>query len=186
MEQPLSERGGESCLLAYAAWRVSRARVKQAASPVNPERNARKRAALILDDRLPVKWHRFWKSYFFLMVAMTIGGFVFPFFVPPEDRPDGYEDLVLLPLYIAQLVGLFGFAYSRAIGTRRIWQLVFGATVLEEAWMLYGFVTAIPPPELGSSFVLGIAAITVPLLILLCVALYSYAFRARELWSKAT
>src|SRR5882672_6424860 len=126
-----------------------------------------------------MKWHRFWKGYFFLMVAMTMGSLVLPFFVPPEDRPDGYEDLVLLPLYIAQLVGLFGFAYSRAIGTRRIWQLVFGATVLEQAWVLYGFVTAVQPPELGSSFVIGLAAILMPLLILLCIGLYSYAFREK-------
>ncbi len=133
-----------------------------------------------------MKCHRFWKGYFFLMVAMAVGGFALPFFVSPEDRAEGYEDLVLLPLDIAQLVGLFGFAYSRAIGTRRIWQLIFGASVLEEAWMVYGFVSVVPPPELGSSFVIGIAAITVPLLILLCIGLYLYAFRANDLWSKAT
>jgi hypothetical protein len=133
-----------------------------------------------------MKWHRFWKGYFFLMLAMTIGSLVLPFFVPPEDRPDGYEDLVLLPLDIAQLIGLFGLAYSRALGTRRIWQLVFGATVLEETWMVYGFIDVVPPPELGSWFVAGVAAIALPLLILLCVGLYLYAFRAKELWSKAT
>jgi len=133
-----------------------------------------------------MKWHRFWKAFFFLMVALTIGGFVFPFFVLPEDRGEMFEDLVWLPLNIAQLVGLFGFAYSRAIGTRRIWQLIFGATVLEAAWVLYSLAAEVPPSELGSSFVVAIAGFVVLLIALLCVGLYLYAFRATESWSKAT
>jgi uncharacterized membrane protein YhaH (DUF805 family) len=133
-----------------------------------------------------MKRRQFWKGYFFLMLAMAIGGFVLPFFVPPEDRGEVFEDLALLPLYIAQLVGLFGFAYSRAIATRRVWQLIFGATVLEVMWVLYGFVTVVPPSELGSSFVVGVALIMVPFLTLLCVGLYSYAFRSTDLWAKAT
>jgi len=120
------------------------------------------------------------------MVVMTLVGLVVPFFIPPEDRTEMFRDLVLLPLYIAQLVGLFGFVYSRAIGTRRIWQLVFGATVLETAWMLYCFGSEIAPSELGSSFVIVVAVVTVTLLIPLWVGLYSYAFRKTELWFRAT
>ena len=130
---------------------------------------------------------RFWKGYFFLTVAMAIGGFALPFFVPPEARRElFFEDLALLPLYIAQIVGLFGFAYSRAIGTRRFWQLIFGATVLEAAWTLYGFIAEVPPPELGSLFVIGVALTVVPFLTLVCVGLYSYAFRSTDLWVKTT
>ena len=129
---------------------------------------------------------RLWKGYFFLMVALTIGGYVLPFFIPAEESGEEFEDLVLLPLYFAQLVGLFGFAYWRAIGTRRIWQWIFGATVLETAWMLYGFVTESPQSELGSSFMIGLAVTIVPLLALLFWALFSYAFRAPSLWAKAT
>ncbi|MGH8223544.1 MAG: hypothetical protein ACREQZ_11280 [Woeseiaceae bacterium] len=120
------------------------------------------------------------------MVALTIGGYVLSFFVPAEPSGKEFEDLVLLPLYLAQLIGLFGFAYWRAIGTRRIWQWIFGATVLETAWMVHGFVTEIPPSELGSFFMIGVAATIVPLLALLFWALFSYAFRAPGLWAKAT
>jgi len=129
---------------------------------------------------------RLWKGYFFLMVALTIGGYVLPFFVPAEPSGEEFEDLVLLPLYIAQLVGLFGFAYWRAIGTRRIWKWIFGATVLETAWMLYGFIRETPPSELGSFFMIGLTVTIVPLVVLLFLALYSYAFRAPDLWAKAT
>ena len=129
---------------------------------------------------------RLWKSYFFLMVALTIGGYILPYFVSAESSGEEFEDLVLIPLYVAQLVGLFGFAYWRAIGTRRIWQWIFGATVLETAWMLYGFVTESPQSELGSSFMIGLAVTIVPLLALLIWALFSYAFRAPDLWAKAT
>ena len=117
------------------------------------------------------------------MVALTIGGYVLPFFIPAEASGEEFENLVLLPLYFAQLVGLFGFAYWRAIGTRRIWQWIFGATVLETAWMLYGFVTESPQSELGSSFMIGLAVTIVPLLALLLWALFSYAFRAPGLWA---
>jgi len=129
---------------------------------------------------------RLWKGYFFLMVALTIGGYILPYFVSAESSGEEFEDLVLIPLYVAQLVGLFGFAYWRAIGTRRIWQWIFGATVLETAWMLYGFVTESPQSELGSSFMIGLAVTIVPLLALLLWALFSYAFRAPGLWAKAT
>jgi FtsH-binding integral membrane protein len=129
---------------------------------------------------------RLWKVYFFLMVALTIGGYLLPLFVSAEPSGEEFEDLVLIPLYLAQLVGLFGFAYWRAIGTRRIWQWIFGATVLETVWMLYGFVTEVPPSELGSFFMIGLAATIVPLLALLFWALFSYAFRAPSLWAKAT
>jgi len=133
-----------------------------------------------------MRLRRFWKGYFFLMVVLTIGGFVLPFFVSSEPSGEEFEDLVLLPLYIAQLVGLFGFAYWRAIGTRRIWQLIFGATLLEAAWNLYRFATEVPPSELGSLFIIGLTVTIVPLIALLVLALYSYAFRAPDLWTKAT
>lgn len=130
---------------------------------------------------------RLWKSYFFLMVALTIGGYILPYYVSAEPSGEEFEDLVLIPLYVAQLVGLFGFAFWRAIGTRRIWQWIFGATVLETVWMLYGFTaTEIPPAELGSFFMIGLTVTIVPLLALLIWALFSYAFRAPDLWAKAT
>src|SRR5688572_24954545 len=118
---------------------------------------------------------RLWKGYFFLMAALTIGGSILSFFVSTEPTGEEFEDLVLIPLYVAQLVGLFGFAYWRAIGTRRIWQWIFGATVLETGWMLYGFTTMeAPPAELGSFFIIGLTATIVPLLALQMWALFSY------------
>ena len=129
---------------------------------------------------------RFWKVYFFSMVVLTIGAYVVPFFIASEPTGHEAEDLALLPLYIAQLVGLFGFAYWRSIGTRRIWQYVFAATVLETAWMLDGFAAELPPSELASSFVIVLVVTILPLLGLLLFALYSYAFRASNLWAKAT
>jgi hypothetical protein len=130
---------------------------------------------------------RLWKSYFFLMTALMISVYILPFF--PSTDPGGweFEELVLLPLYVAQLVGLFGFAYWRAIGTRRIWQMIFGATVLETGWMLYGLISIEPPPaELGSLFIVWLAVTIVPLLALQFWALFSYAFRVLDLWARAT
>lgn len=128
---------------------------------------------------------RLWKAFFFVMVALTVGGYALVFVVPAEPTDRELEDLFLLPLYVAQLVGLFGFAYWRAVGTRRIWQWIFAATIVEVAWMIYGFVTEAAPWELGAAFMIGLAATLVPLFALQLVALYSYAFRADDLWAKA-
>jgi len=133
-----------------------------------------------------MKWRRFWKGFFYAMVILTVGGFALRFFVPFEDHGEMFEELVWLPLNIAQLVGLFGFAYSRAIGTRRIWKMILGATVLEAAWVLFSIASDAPPSELGSWFFIAIVGFIVVLLALLCVGLYSYAFRATELWLRAT
>ncbi|MDH5352429.1 MAG: hypothetical protein OEX78_16600 [Betaproteobacteria bacterium] len=130
---------------------------------------------------------RLWKAYFFLMVALTVSGYIFPFLVSAEPSGQEFEDVALIPLYVAQLVGLFGFAYWRVIGTRRIWQWIFAASVLETAWMLYGFATTdMPPVELGSFFMTGVIATIVTLVALQMWALFSYAFRAPDLWTEAT
>ncbi|MGQ0511863.1 MAG: hypothetical protein ACT4P9_14770 [Betaproteobacteria bacterium] len=132
----------------------------------------------------------FWKGFFFLMAGLTIGSYVLPFLYPTEMGENETQDFALLPLYIAQLIGLFGFAYWRAIGTRRIWQWIFGATVLETAWMTYGFLSESlsesSPSEPGSFFMIGLAATIFPLLVLFFWALFSYAFRAPHPWAKAT
>ncbi len=133
----------------------------------------------------------FWKIYFFLMVAMTIGGIVLPTVLSLDDSNETdssevFEGFVLMPLYIAQLVGLFGYAYARSIATRRSWQWIFGASIAEALWMLYGFISEVPLSDVGTVFVIGLGVTIVPLYLVLFVGLYSYAFRSPELWTKAT
>lgn len=88
------------------------------------------------------------------------------------------------PLYVVQLIGLYGFIYWRRFGYARLWQVAFAATVIEIAWSFYSVADEMPDlsgfetPFLAIMVVAG-AALMAPLL----VALFIYAFRSRELWA---
>jgi len=128
---------------------------------------------------------KFWKFFFFLMVALTISGLVLPFAEPLGYRGSITSELFLLPLYVTQLVALFGLAYSRPFGSRRIWQVVFGVTLLNELWGLYG-ILKVPTTQWELSFIFTVVLLIVLLLIPLCIGLYSYAFNENDLWANAT
>lgn len=122
------------------------------------------------------------------MTALTAVSIAFVFFPPSESTDyDLFVDWAALPLYVVQLVGLFGFVYARRIGWALLWRIVFAASVLELGWTLYLLFEDLP--EAGESFwpyasaagvmSLAIAAMMVPML----VALYRYGFRTPELWT---
>ena len=135
----------------------------------------------------PQRWY--WKLYFFAMTALTAVAIALVV-VPPSESMD-YDllvDWIALPLYVVQLVGLFGFVYARRIGWPLLWRVVLAASALELAWTLYSLLEDLPDaeepywPYLSAVGViaLAIAAMMVPML----VALYRYGFRAPELWAK--
>ena len=126
-----------------------------------------------------------WQGYFIFMAALTIGSLVFLFvYYPPTDRFELASELAILPLYFAQLVGLYGFVYFRRFGSRISWKALFVATVVETVWMLY--------PDFGGLFlaydlVLFLVMLVSSLVFLpLLVGLYSYAFRNSAPWLNAT
>ena len=127
-----------------------------------------------------------WRVYFYLMVVLALGAYAVSFFVLTDIDANVLRDVALLPLYLAQLVGLYGYVYVRRIGSHRIWQLVFVASIIEALWMAYDFTTVAAPPELGQSFVVSVAIGTTVLLLPLWFGLYAYAFRSSSLWANAT
>jgi hypothetical protein len=132
------------------------------------------------------RWY--WKMYFILMAALTVGGAGLSFYHWNETASlDRLAEWASLPLYIVQLVGLFGFIYWRRIGSSLLWKLVFGATVLELVWAAYEMAVETSPLFSDDlSFFLAMAVGGIVLLLPLLVALYIYAFRSRVLWVQAT
>jgi hypothetical protein len=128
------------------------------------------------------KW---WKAYFFLALALTVFGLAFPLFV--DERPKvAWWEWVYIPLYIVQIVGLFGFSFWRKIAIPPLWQFVFIASVAYEAWNLYSTVTDRElAPEYGG-FIASTLAATLLLQVPLLVGLFLYGFRCKELWRGAT
>jgi hypothetical protein len=135
------------------------------------------------------RWY--WKLYFFLgvlltalMVVLLVG---FSLYFPEQASAlEIVSGWVALPLYVVQLIGLYGFVYWRRFGYERLWQLIFAATVIETVWTFYSVGDDLPDLEgyetglLAFTAVAG-TALTAPLLI----ALFIYAFRSSRLWAEA-
>lgn len=138
------------------------------------------------DVRLRVMRRRWWKVYFFLALALTVAGLVVPF-IADDDQNMAWWEWIYIPLYVVQILGLFGFVFWRRLGVPPVWQVVFFASLAYEAWDLFSAATN---PELEGTGYTGlvvmvntaILALQVPMLI----ALFLYGFRSRELWNGAT
>jgi hypothetical protein len=128
------------------------------------------------------KW---WKAYFFVVLALTIFGLVIPLFAD-EERKVAWWEWVYIPVYLVQIVGLFGFVFWRRIAAPTVWQFVFVAGVVYEIWELYSMATG---PELPGDYAGFLASTIVGTLVLqipLWIGLFLYGFRCRELWRGAT
>jgi hypothetical protein len=128
------------------------------------------------------KW---WKAYFFVVLALTVFGLVIPLFAD-EERKVIWWEWVYIPLYIVEIVGLFGFVFSRRIAVPGVWQFVFVASVVYEICDLYSMATG---PELVSDYAGFLASTIVGTLLFqipLWLGLFLYGFRCSELWRGAT
>ena len=129
------------------------------------------------------KW---WKAYFFLALALTVGGLALPLFVD-EAREQALWEWIYIPLYAVQIVGLFGFVYWRRLAIPPLWQFVFVASVVYAAWDLFSMAT---DPELkGNSYadlVFATAGLTLLFQVPMLIGLFLYGFRCKELWRGAT
>jgi hypothetical protein len=131
------------------------------------------------------RWY--WKLYLILMTALTVGGVGLPFYYWEESSSiDRMAEWLSLPMYIVQLVGLFGFIYWRRIGSALLCKLVFAATVLELVWVAYEMSMETGPfPGENLPFFLAMVVGGSVVLLPLVVALYVYAFRSHRLWVEA-
>ena len=118
----------------------------------------------------------FWKTYFYLFLALTVVAIVaMPFLAPEGTTPWDYWRHA--PLYVVQLVAIFGLAYWRRLASRLAWQIVFAATVASELRTFY---------QMGSPDFVWIIALMYAFRIPLWVGLFLYAFRSKGLWASAT
>jgi hypothetical protein len=141
---------------------------------------------VIADVRLRSMHRKCWKAYFFLALTLTIAGLALPLFVD-EGRELGWWEWIYLPLYAVQIVGLFGFVYSRRLAIPPLWQFVFVASVIYEVWDLFSMAIA---PELKGTGHTGFLVTNVAAALLLqvpmLIGLFLYGFRSKELWRGAT
>jgi hypothetical protein len=94
---------------------------------------------------------------------------------------------IYIPLYVIQLIGLFGFVFRRRLGVPPLWQVVFLASVAYEVW---NWISMAGDPEVKSSahvgFLITTVAATLVLQVPMLVGLFLYGFRCKALWHGAT
>ena len=131
------------------------------------------------------RWY--WKLYLLVMAVLAIAGWGLMFFLSEEIT--AIEDIAgwaALPMYLVQLVGLFGFVYWRRIGSPLLWKLVFAVTILDLLWNYSLEIEAAGFADTGTGvFVIMLIAVAASYLPLLA-ALYIYAFRSDNLWVRAS
>ena len=63
----------------------------------------------------------FWKIYFFFIVCVTVLGTVFLF----SEENFGVFEIILIPIVIISMIGLFGYVFSKIIYKRSFWFYIF-------------------------------------------------------------
>jgi hypothetical protein len=138
------------------------------------------------DVRLRFMRRKWWKAYFFLALALTLVVLALPFLVD-ESRETPWWEWMYVPLYVVQIVGLFGFVFWRRLGVPPVWQVVFLASIAYEIWDLFSMAT---DPDLKTTdhagFLMTMVAATLVLQVPMLVGLFLYGFRCKELWHGAT
>ena len=120
--------------------------------------------------------------------TLTTAGWSLMFFLSEETT--AIEDIVgwaALPIYLVQLVGLFGFVYWRRIGSALLWKLVFAVTILDLLWQGYSFaIDAAGFADTGTGIFVIMLIVAAAIYLPLLAALYLYAFRSDNLWARAS
>ena len=130
------------------------------------------------------RWY--WKLYLLVMAVLTIAGWGLMFFLTEETT--AIEDIAQwagLPMYLVQLVGLFGFVYWRRIGSALLWKLVFAVTILDLLWQGYSFaIEAAGFADTGTGVFVFMSIVVLAFFLPLLAALYLYAFRSDDVWAR--
>ena len=130
------------------------------------------------------RWY--WKLYLLVMAVLTIAGWGLMFFFTEETT--AIEDIAQwagLPMYLVQLVGLFGFVYWRRIGSALLWKLVFAVTILDLLWQGYSFaIEAAGFADTGTGVFVFMSIVVLAFFLPLLAALYLYAFRSDDVWAR--
>jgi hypothetical protein len=120
-----------------------------------------------------------WKAYFWLMAALVVGAVIFNLYFEETPAP---SDIVDYGTWLFGLIGVFGFAYSKVIMSKRLWQVWLPIIV---AWDV-GVLTkqyVYEPVEMDPWLMVFVAVIAGVLVLPEYLALYLYGYRSGSLWA---
>lgn len=118
-----------------------------------------------------------WKIYFYILFILNVA-LIFGFFIADELYVNYYKSEIIYEilqyiLYFTSYVGLYGFIYQKRIFFKDFWIFIFVVSLID----LIGLILLQEPEvkEYGWAYIIYIP---------LYLALYKYAFKMNELWSK--
>lgn len=120
-----------------------------------------------------------WKLYLWLMVALVIGAALSE---PYSEESLEAPDIIDYGTWLFSLVGVFGFAYSRAFLRRRLWQAWLPIVVVLDVGLLVKQY-AEDTTELDPQFIVFLVVFFVIIVVPQYVALYLYGYGSNSLWS---
>jgi len=112
------------------------------------------------------------------MVALFVAAIIVDFFYY-ESRD--ILDIIYYGTWFLSLVGVFGFAYSKIIMSKRLWQVWLPIVVLWDTGVLVNQYMY-EPVEMEPWFLVLVAVITVIVILPEYLALYFYGYRSDPLW----
>ena len=127
------------------------------------------------------RWY--WKIYLLLWAGLLVAGGCLMFYRWDETEPlDRWTQLAAMPMYVVQIVGLYGFVYQRRIASPRVWMWVIGVTLLELIWTAYPIAVETEAFLAPDWFLVAWASVAITLSLPLLIGLCIYAFRSEQLW----
>ncbi len=139
-----------------------------------------------------VRQSKFWRGYFVLFTLVTIAGLFWPLLsslFPQLGLETSLLDFGFSVWATIELLGLYGFMFSRQIGSRNIWKLVFFTSVSFAFYSVYDPLTDFHLEGDGIEFIGIIGTVATAVIVLfvpLWIALYRYAWTERQLWVSRT
>jgi len=120
-----------------------------------------------------------WKAYFWLVVVLVIATVILQFQFGQMPGPSDFFDY---GVWLFSMVGVFGFAYSKLIVGKRLWQVWLPVVLIWDIGLMakqYVF----EPMEMEPWFMVVVLVIGGILVLPEYLALYLYGYRSDSLWS---
>jgi len=122
---------------------------------------------------------RGWRIYAWVMAALLLLALVLTVF---EGSGSIIIDAIDYGVSALSLVGVFGYAYGRAIATRAFWRVLLPVLIAWDSGML---IRQYLDPETGSDLLIFsvIVVLVASLLVPSYIAVFRYGYRSPALWT---
>lgn len=132
----------------------------------------------------PERQKKRWKLFFFLILILEALSIVS---LMADPAVAGYEVVLELLIYSLVILGLFGFAFHKALLKQVLWKLLLPVVIAYDFYSISRMDWSFESGAGPSAYYFAIAfalVVMLPLMGLQYYVLYSYGFQADHIWHK--